>query len=253
MPVFFISSSSIQGQFITLGDPLYTHLCKSLRVHIGQELLLRDEQRQQHRITIIEISKTFLTVEIQDTQSGPPQHNPTVTLAQSILKREQMAWSIQKSTELGVTNIIPIITERTQSRFGSHSLNHYRERWERIALEAAQQSERWNVPHILAPQNFKNFLKNISSKDRTYLLTERKGLGSGLPVSGEQLLDTESNVVLAVGPEGGWSQEEIQEAEKASFQQITLGEKVLRSETAAMVGLAILQERLKQLTFTITA
>ena len=250
MPVFFIPSTAIQGKNITLSDPLYSHLSKSLRVRTGQKLRLRDEQRQEHTIIITKISKKFLTGEIQDTQAGPPHHKPTVTLAQSILKREHMAWAIQKATELGVSSIAPIITERVQRLSGKSSMNHYCERWERIALEAAQQSERWDTPHILHPQSFSNLLQNLSPTPLHFILIEREKSDNFSPFSFERHLTTTSNIVLSIGPEGGWSQEEVQEAGKAGCIKITLGERLLRSETAAVAGLVILQERLKQITFT---
>lgn len=250
MPVFFISSTSIHGKTITFCDPLYTHLCKSLRIRTGQILRVRDDQRQQYTIIINKVSKISLTGEIQNTLDGPPLQKPTVTLVQSILKPDHMTWSIQKATELGVNSIVPIITERVQSRSGHSLMKHYRERWQKIALEAAQQSERWDIPHILQAQPFTDFLQDMSPTHLNFLLSEREESETSSPISFKQPINTWSNVVMAVGPEGGWSQKEIQKAEKAGFRKITLGGKLLRSETATVAGLVMLQERLNQLTFT---
>mgnify|MGYP000356721446 CR=1 FL=1 len=250
MPVFFIPSTVIQGKTVTLIDPLYTHLCKSLRVRTGQSLRIRNEHRQQHTIIINKISKNSLTGEIQDTLNGPPLEQSTITLVQAILKPDHMAWIIQKSTELGVNSIVPIITERVRSRSGKGSLQHYCERWQRIALEAAQQSERWNIPLILSPQPFTNFLRELTPTHRHFLLTEREGTSTDSPISFTHPIIADNNVVLATGPEGGWSQEEILKAKEAGFRKVSLGEKILRSETATITALVMLQERLKQLSLT---
>ncbi|MGB0911272.1 MAG: RsmE family RNA methyltransferase [Nitrospirales bacterium] len=250
MPVFFICSTAIQGENISLSDPLYTHLCRSLRVRIGQKLIFRDEQRKQYHIIVSEISKTHLTGKILDTLNGPSLEKPTLTLAQSILKPDHMAWSIQKATELGIYRLIPIITQRVQSRVGNSMMNRQRERWQKIALEAAQQSERWEIPEILHPQSFTEFLGDLSIIQLNLLLTERGESLNDSSISFDQLTNTKHNVLLAVGPEGGWNQEEIQKAEQSGFKKITLGEKILRSETASIAGLVMLQERLNHLTFT---
>ncbi len=250
MPVFFIRSTVIQGETISLRDSLYSHLCKSLRIRIGQKLLLRDEQRKQYRIIVSEISKTHLTGKVLDTIDGPSLEKPIVTLAQSVLKPDHMAWSIQKATELGTHRLIPLITQRVQSRLGKSTMSRQRERWQRIALEAAQQSERWDIPEILEPQSFTDFLQNLSTTQLKLLLTERGDSVNDSPPPVDHLTNTEHNVVLAVGPEGGWNQEEIQKAERSGFKKITLGEKILRSETATLAGLVMLQERLNHLTFS---
>ncbi len=252
MPVFFIPSTAIHGKTVTLIDPLYTHLCKSLRVRTGQSLRIRNEHRQQHTIIIHKISKDSLIGEVQDTLNGPPLEQPTITLVQAILKPDHMAWIIQKSTELGVTSIVPIITERVQSRSAKGSLLHFCERWQRIALEAAQQSERWNIPLILSPQPFIKFLQDLTPTHLHFLLTERAGGNTNSAISLTHPIKADNTIVLATGPEGGWSQEEIQQAKEAGFRKVSLGEKILRSETATLTALVMLQERLKQLSLTTT-
>ncbi len=249
MPVFFISSKTIQGRSITLEDPLYTHISKSLRVRVGQVIRVCDEHRLRYAIRITKITKKFLIGEIQETLSAPPKENTSITLAQSILKGPNMVWAIQKATELGVNTITPIITERVQSRAESSSMKHFQERWQKIALEAAQQSERWDVPTILDPQFFRTFLQSHVSSEVKLILTERERNSSDHSVLFGQEPQTTHHIVIAVGPEGGWNQKELEEAEITGFTKITLGEKVLRSETAAITGLVMLQERLNQLTF----
>ncbi|WP_447971792.1 RsmE family RNA methyltransferase [Nitrospira sp. M1] len=255
MPVFFVSSTTIHNHRITIEGILYTHIVKSLRVRPGQLVTVCDERRTRYSIRVTDITKQALIGDVQETVLGPPQAQPSITLAQSVLKGEHMAWVIQKATELGVNTIAPIITERVQSRTGGSSMKSHRERWQRIALEAAQQSERWDYPSILNPQTFPVFLQGLSETHINLLFTEReKAIDSkrhALPINPHVL--ARKNIVLTIGPEGGWSQDELQKAETANMTRVTLGESILRSETAAITGLVMLQERLNHLTFkTIT-
>ncbi|GJL55190.1 MAG: ribosomal RNA small subunit methyltransferase E [Nitrospirales bacterium] len=227
-------------------------MVKSLRIRPGQIVNVCDERRQRHTIRITNITKKTLSADIQETVFGPPQTPPVITLAQSVLKGEHMAWAIQKSTELGVHIIAPIITERVQSRSGSRSFNAHHERWQRIALEAAQQSERWDYPTLLPSQTFSEFLERVSDTHIKLIFTEREHAKdvNGRACSLEPHMLATQNILLAIGPEGGWSQAELQKAEMANMTKVTLGEHILRSETAAIAGLLLLQERLERFTFT---
>jgi len=253
MPVFFVSSTTIHNHCISLKGALYTHIVKSLRIRPGQSIRVCDERRQRHLVQVTGITQQTLQGHIEETVIGPPQEQPTIILAQSVLKGEHMAWVIQKATELGVQTIVPIITERVQSRSGNSSMKSHRERWQRIALEAAQQSERWDFPSILEPQSFQTFLHNLPKTQMNLILTERKNPPAidRKALLGEQLSRSQE-VVLTIGPEGGWSQAELQDAKQLGMRHVTLGEKILRSETAAITAIVMLQERLKQLTFTTT-
>jgi len=251
MPVFFVSSTTIQNHRISLAGSLYTHIVKSLRIRPGQSIQVCDERRQRHSVEVTDITKHTLYGTIQDTVIGPPQEQPTITLAQSVLKGEHMAWVIQKSTELGVHAIIPIISERVQSRSGKSSMTSHQVRWQRIALEAAQQSERWDFPAILEPQPFHTFLHALSETQNNLILVEREEpTVINTAAEHDQQFSNNQNVVLTIGPEGGWSQSEIQDAENSGMRKVTLGKKILRSETAAITGMVMVQERFKHVTFT---
>ncbi|GJL62379.1 MAG: ribosomal RNA small subunit methyltransferase E [Nitrospirales bacterium] len=251
MPVFFVSSTTIQHHRILLTGSLYTHIVKSLRVRPGQSIQVCDEQRQRHSVEVIDISKQTLCGHIQDTVIGPPQEHPTITLAQSVLKGDHMAWVIQKSTELGVHTIVPIISERVQSRSGNSSMISLHQRWQRIALEAAQQSERWDFPTILEPQPFHTFLLTLSETQNNLILVEREEPAvPNTATEHNQQFSKNQNVVLTIGPEGGWSQAEIQDAENSGMRKVTLGKKILRSETAAIAGIVMIQERFQHMRFT---
>ena len=243
MPVFFILSTDIHESIISISPPLSQHLAKSLRVQTGHTLLLGDEQRRRYRGVLRRIEKKRLIVEIHETQSGPEPERPPVVLGQSILKSEKMTWVIQKATELGVTHIGPLLTHRVIPRLNSskQSAGH-RERWQRIALEAAQQSERWEIPTIGVLQTLGEFCANQHPKDFSLILVERGARESlatiALPAHWEFGLN------LLVGPEGGWTENELTEAEKIGYQKVSLGSRIFRAETATIAALSILQARL---------
>ena len=165
MPVYFISSRDIRESNILIQDPLFTHLHKSLRVQQGYSLILCDEHRCRYHVHISSIEKHQMVAEIQETQIGHVFEKPSIVLGQSVLKGEKMNWVIQKATELGVAEIVPLVTERVISRLSTAQAEHHRVRWQRIALEAAQQAERWDVPTINEIHNFDSFLSGLSFKE----------------------------------------------------------------------------------------
>ena len=153
-----------------------------------------------------------------------------------------MNWVIQKATELGVTNIIPLLTSRVIARTPAGRTRTARERWQRIALDAAQQSEQWEIPHVTHPMTLPELFRHVSGAALQCALLERgteRSLGS-LPIDHT----FKGTIVLTVGPEGGWTPEEMQELLDQRFQAISLGKSIFRSETAPLVALSILQHRL---------
>ena len=245
MPIFFISSTDIQGSIISLSPPLSLHLSKSLRVQPGQIIVLGDEQRRRHRATVRRIEKEALVAEIQETQCGPSQEMPPMILGQSVLKGEKMTSVIQKATELGVTNLVPLLSERVIPRLSSATAKRHQERWQRIALEAAQQSERWDIPTVSGVQSFGEFCSAMQPHSYSLILGERDPQASlySIPLPTQW----EGDLTLLVGPEGGWTELELTEAVKNGCQKVSLGERILRAETATMAALSILQARLGHL------
>ncbi|MCA9472202.1 MAG: 16S rRNA (uracil(1498)-N(3))-methyltransferase [Nitrospirales bacterium] len=250
MPVFFISSANIQDQRLTLDGELHSHLVKSLRIRPGEIIQVNDEYARRYMVRVAKVTTRALIGEIIKTLSRPQAEKPTVTLLQSILRGPNMTWIIQKATELGVDKILPVITERVRSRADLPSPAHFLGRWKKIALEASQQSERWVLPEILTPQSFQEMLQYLPSNAQRYILTERQDVRSSISPHlslGQEFLP--SHVILAIGPEGGWTQEELQSARTHGFEGVTLGEKILRSETAALTALVLLKAKFMHIRF----
>jgi 16S rRNA (uracil1498-N3)-methyltransferase len=167
-------------------------------------------------------------------------------LGQAILKGERMEWVIQKATELGVQSIIPVQSRRSIVRLKPDRVEAQTARWQRIALEAAQQSEQWQVPTIASPCSLSSAKGGLSEHALTLILVERR---DGIDTLGSIALPCSptASILVLVGPEGGWTEEEIAAAQEAGCLPITLGRNILRAETAATVVVGILQHRLGEL------
>lgn len=182
---------------------------------------------------------------IIDRQAEPPRNTPPIILGQALIKGDKMDWVIQKSTELGVAGIAPIHSTHSVIKPDPTRLEHQRSRWERIARDAAQQSERWTIPTIAAPVDLAEICRRYASAPLRGMLTERS---SGLSLATVSLpLNSQHPVVLLVGPEGGWAPDEQLFAQNLGFLPLTLGPRILRAETAAIAALSILQSRLDEM------
>ena len=243
MPVFFIQSNRISNNTVTIDNSLLSHLSKSLRIREGEKIWVGDEHRMRYHVRIDHLDSNSLQASILETVAGPPTPQSPVVLAQAILKGDRMNWVIQKATELGSTTIIPLLTARVIARPPAGRIRTIRERWQRIALDAAQQSEQWECPHVTEPMALPELFRHVPDAALRCALLER--------VPGQTSLGTlpvdhtfQGTIVLAVGPEGGWTTEEREALLDQRFQPVSLGQNILRSETVPLVALSILQHRL---------
>ena len=243
MPTFFVASEAIVPPTVRITGPLLQHLRASLRLQPGELLTVTDERGRRYRAEIAEVSIGTLIGRILDTTSAPPKTSPSIVLAQSLLKGEKMDWVIQKATELGVARIAPVLASHSVVRPRADRIEHQLARWQRIALEAAQQSERWSVPVIDEPATVPHLLSTSKTAAVKILLAERSDGASlsSLP------LRNEGDVWLLIGPEGGWEEAEFRHMREQGFVGVTLGPRILRAETAAIAALTILQSRLGEL------
>lgn len=245
MPVFFISADQIRDDLVTISSPLHHHLRTSLRYQVGNELWVGDDRRRRYRIRLTHIDARQLIGEVVEEQAGPAPKAPPLVLGQALLKGERMDWVIQKATELGIARMVPLVTKQTVVRPRTGRIDAQQERWERIALEAAQQSERWDIPTMEKPCDLGEFCQAQASAAARLILQER-GVKHGLS-SVSLPREPTATIVLVVGPEGGWREDELAVTATSGFTPVSLGERILRAETATLAALAILQSRLGEL------
>ncbi len=244
MPAFFISSSAIHGTEITLTGDLCHHLRASLRVQPGEGLWLTDEHRRRYRVDVTEVTQQRMTARILDRRDGPIDQGPTLLLAQALLKGDHMDWVVQKASELGVRTILPLIAQHGVVRPQPGRIATQVSRWQRIATEAAQQSEQWQSPQVLEPLDSKRFF-TLGGTTHSIILAERRE-SMALATLPLPSLHSDS-LALVIGPEGGWSEDELALAFAKSYQAASLGPHILRADTAAVTALSIVQSRLGRL------
>ena len=215
------------------------HLSRVLRAEIGQEFDI-STGAVVRRGTITSISDKRVEFALGEEQSVAAA--PDLTLALAIFKFDRMEWAIEKCTEIGVSRIIPIIARRTDSHLAS-AASKRRERWKRLALQASEQSRRATPPDIAAPIKLKDLGSTGASAAPTckIVLAESE--------SGTRLRDAlppdPTALSLAIGPEGGWTADERQWFRESGWTAASLGDTILRAETAAIVATALALDALR--------
>ena len=245
MPVFFITADQIQEKAVTITGPLLDHLRASLRVRIGERIWVGDDRRRRYLIETTHVDRRALHGTVIEQRTGPASARPRILIGQAVLKGDRMDWAVQKATELGAAAIVPLVSEQTVVRPKHMRVNAQQERWQRIAVEAAQQSERWDIPTVSIPISAMEFFATPDIGTLKLILSEREA-GQSLGLVPLPSSATHS-VALAVGPEGGWRDEELTRADANGFLPVTLGARILRAETAALAAISVVQSRLGEL------
>jgi 16S rRNA (uracil1498-N3)-methyltransferase len=244
MPTFFVASNAIAPPTIRVTGPLLHHLRQSLRLQRGDTLSVTDDRGNRYLAEVREVTGQALIGQILDTTSAPARASASIILAQALLKGEKMDWVIQKATELGVDRLVPVLAAHSVVRPRADRIEHQRARWERIALEAAQQSERWFVPSIDTPASIAELLSRSKTAASKIVLAERS---TGSSLTTLPLPGTGDEIWLLIGPEGGWEEEEVSQSLRHGFTSVALGPQILRAETAAIAAISVLQSRLGEL------
>jgi 16S rRNA (uracil1498-N3)-methyltransferase len=203
-----------------------------LRMKAGEELSIIGPDGGLWAARIVGASGNSLEVEVLGSQETAAEPRTGIALLQGILKGRKMDLVVQKAVELGVKSIFPLVTERSQVR---DTRRH--ERWQKVALEAARQCGRSAVPEVHAPAYMMDCLGALKGGIRGFIFWEEGG--RALPLEG--IPAGEDNVYAAIGPEGGFTREEVAMARKAGLSVATLGPLTLRAETAAISAMALMQ------------
>jgi 16S rRNA (uracil1498-N3)-methyltransferase len=225
------------------------HLRNVLRLKPDDEIYLFDGTGNEFLCQIQTLARDSVEANvIQQVDAAQPESGLNLTLAIALMKGEKFDLVIQKSTELGVTRVIPVITSRADVRIKSDDDGERKKtRWQRIALEATKQCGRARLMKIETPVTFADVMKtHDQEQDFCVMFAERKGVSLA-----EALGDSQNHpktVTALVGPEGGWAEDEIDQARAAGWKTVTLGGRILRAETAAIVIATLIQHRLGDLT-----
>jgi len=236
---FFISKDMLSDGNAVITGNLFRHMAKSLRLKTGTKISLTDEDGCCYLGLISGIGRESLTVSVEKTVPEPDGGTgPRITLYQALPKGGKMEFILQKGTELGVFEIVPFVAGRSIPRLTKDREAERLERWRRVVREAARQSNRPVFPDIHPVMDFPDILSCSAQSVKLLLWEKEKSNGlkrilTDLPVP--------ESVAVMVGPEGGLTQEEAETAITGGFIPVTLGRRILRTETAPIAVLAIIQ------------
>ena len=240
---FFVHQDAWKTDTLTLLGGEARHCAEVLRHRAGDRVTAFDGRGREAACTITEVSKRSVTLTIvSERRISKPALD--LVLIQAIAKSKAMDWLVQKATEIGVTRICPVTTERTVVKIKSApDATKHREKWERIALETAKQCTRAWLPEITDPQPLATILKQPPASElRIVAALDAETLP--LRAAIESHPERPHGATVLVGPEGDLSSSELDEAKAAGFVPVTLGQNILRSETAALVALSVLAHEL---------
>jgi len=238
MPRFYVPQPEIEKGMLTIEGGEARHIRRVLRLKVGEEIVIFDGSGKEYEGTIVGEKAFSVVVMIQNIHASERESPLEITLAQSLLKGEKMDYLIQKTTELGVAGVVPFFSTHSVPLLDKSNGLKRHHRWERIAMEASKQCGRGIVPKIKPLRRYSEVLK-AAPLDSIRLLLWEKGEIRLKEVLTES--EGKKKVFFIIGPEGGFSKEEVENARKAGFIPITLGERILRSETASLCLLSILQ------------
>ncbi|MCX5686621.1 MAG: 16S rRNA (uracil(1498)-N(3))-methyltransferase [Candidatus Omnitrophica bacterium] len=242
MSRFFVPKEAIRGKSIFISGKEAHHVLDVMRLKPLDKIVAFDGSGREYVGFIKDAKPGRVSVEIVETRTPSGPQRSRITLIQALPKKEKMDYIVEKSTELGVHSIMPVITERTIPKWDASKKTAQAQRWMKIAKEASKQCGRVDIPTVSRIMTFPEALVNGAADydlrliaaltDETIRLKEAlSGFGGG-------------KVVIAIGPEGDFTLREVNRAKEAGFKSINLGPRVLKSDTAGLAALAILNYEL---------
>lgn len=234
MPRFYVDFALSPDSVVELPDNVVRHL-NVLRVKNTEEIVLFNGNGKAYPALPEVLEKRRASVRIVREEATDNESPLNITLGQAVSAAERMDFTLQKSVELGVAEIRPVISERCVVRLSGERAEKRVARWQEIVVSACEQSGRNIVPKVLPLTTYAQSLQQLPQETTKLLMSLNRAqkLSDVQPQSGK--------VVFMVGPEGGWTEKEEQQAFDAGFQSVTLGKRVLRTETASLAAIAAMQ------------
>ncbi len=234
-------SEFILNEIVKLSDDAFGHIVRVLRLVEGDQVaLFNGYENYQYTARLVEVKKKHAKVEIISQEMLNNESPLNIHLGQGIARGDRMDFTLQKSVELGVNKITPLFTERCGVKLSSERLAKKRDQWQKIVISACEQSGRCIVPEVAEPTLLQDWLKQETKALKLNLHPKAEHSIMTLPIESST---NNQRIRLLIGPEGGLSDEEIAQANQANFEDILLGPRVLRTETAALTAITALQCR----------
>ena len=232
MPKFFTSKDNVCGKTLEIVGEDVGHISRVLRMSAGDEILVCDGEGYDYNAKITGITKTSVSADILEIFACDAEPSVKVTLFQSLPKQGKMEYIIQKNVELGVFEVVPVYTSRCVVKPTDKT-----ERWNKVSLSAAKQSGRGIVPKIKDTVSFSEALTLMQEFDLAIMPYECE-----TDVSLKDVLKNKGykSVAVFIGPEGGFSEDEVRRAKECGVKTVTLGRRILRTETAGQAVLPVI-------------
>lgn len=227
MPKFFLDKENINESTVIRGEDA-NHIGRVLRMEPGDTITLCDKEGTDYICEINKITKEEVLCSVKESMPCPSEPPCKITLYQCIPKSGKMDYIIQKATELGASEIVPVLSKRCVAK------GEKPERWQRIAYEAAKQCQRGIIPKVRAALSFREAIEELSEKDLAFFPYEEARDGKLYYEKGAK------TVGIMIGPEGGFDKSEAEEAKNLEIKICSLGRRILRTETAGSAAIAVI-------------
>jgi len=255
---FFVAPGSVRARNVTLGPEMAHRLGRVLRLKRGDRVVLADGGRHEYEVQLTAVSPHAITGVVGAEREAPEEPAVTLVLYQSLIRANRFDLVLEKGTEIGVSRFAPVVNSRSQVQLEEPSAARA-DRWQRLVVEAAEQSGRGRLPVVEAPLPFEEAVRQA----RGLRLLPWEGLPTGQagPVQGSSkadrlrglgaylraLTERPQIVSLFIGPEGGFAPEEVHLATSEGLTLVTLGARILRSETAGIVAAVLVMDALGEM------
>ena len=235
IPRIHIIETLVAGETVMLDKNASNHVCRVLRMHSGDRITLFNGNGGEYPAAIAAIDKKSVAVITATHRDQERESELQIHLGIAISRGERMDWIVQKTTELGVTALTPLLTERTEVKLRGERAEKKTRHWQKIAVSACEQCGRNRLPAIGPLQSLDSWVDRVQAQLKL-VLHPAADPGAGPAVA-------PASIALLVGPEGGLSAAEMAAAEQTGFDALQLGPRVLRTETAPLAAIAVLQAR----------
>ena len=242
---FFIPPTQIDDHQVVITDPIAHQIRNVLRMEVGQHIVVLDNSGLEYEVALAHLERGQVLGRIETKRPSVHEPRTHITLYPSLMKRDKFEFVLQKATEVGVSRIVPIISQRSLVQTAELKPNK-QARWQRILTEAAEQCQRGRIPELHTPLKFNQAISQSPNFSISIIAYESGGVD--LKTAVNQPPSSSATIALFIGPEGGYDPSEIQLAQEHGIIPISLGSRILRAETAAIIAPALILHELEPLT-----
>lgn len=241
MSRFYVPQSSVKDGAIVVDGEEAHHIIDVMRLKPSDEVVAFDGSGREYAGIISKTGSRSVTIRIVRTLEARPSTSARITLVQAVPKKSRMDYIVEKATELGVFRIAPVMTARTIPDWDEAKRSLSEKRWRKIAVEASKQCGRADIPSVSGIMDIPGFLQEDNRFDLAMIATLDGGEGGVETVKRALEGFSGKDIAIAIGPEGDFTPEEVEMCRKSGFRAVTLGRRVLKSDTAGLAALAMME------------